>query len=129
EVAWKNEHVRAHSPIERVVRSADQSRESIGSNRLITTKTSTLHRRGWTDMPVAIEVLIEARLERLQCGAAPRHRADIRDVVAVGVGGPHRVLIGARNLPGNFIATSRFLCANRRPSTGLTSDEICTGKL
>ena len=51
--------------------------------------------------------------------AAARHNADIRDVVAVVVGGPHRILISARDLPGDLIAGRRLLRANRRPGAAM----------
>ena len=79
---------------------------------------SVQHRRGRTNLPVAIEVLVETGLECLQRSVSPRHNADIRDVVAVIVGGPHRILISSRNLPGNLISGRRLLRGNRRPRAG-----------
>ena len=42
-------------------------------------------------------------------------------IIAVAVGGPDRILIGARDLPGNFIAACRLLRADRRPGAKLTA--------
>ena len=76
------------------------------------------HRRDHTDLPVTIQILMETALKRFQCNAAARHHADIRDVVAVVVGGPHRILISPRALPGDLIAGRRLLRGNRRPGAG-----------
>src|SRR5258708_6569867 len=72
---------------------------------------------GWNaDHAIAIQVLVEAGLQRFQCGAGSRHDADgVRDAVAAAVGIPHRVLIGARVLPGHFVAACRLLRAVRSP--------------
>src|SRR5260221_5204884 len=68
------------------------------------------------DYAIAIQVLVEAGLQRFQCGAGSRHDADgVRDAVAAAVGIPHRVLIGARVLPGHFVAACRLLRAVRSP--------------
>ena len=55
-----------------------------------------------TDHPVAIEILMEAGLEQFQRSAGSRHVADIREIVAVAVGGPDRIL----SVPAIFQATS-----------------------
>ena len=72
-------------------------------------------------MPVAIQVLVEAGLERLQRIVCPRHSADRSEmIVAAAVGVPDRVLIGARDLPGDLIPACRLLRADRRPGAKLT---------
>ena len=59
---------------------------------------------GSADGAVAIEVLVEGGLEGFQRGAVARDRTDqVRQVVAVAVGAPHRV--EAAEL-GSFQATS-----------------------
>ena len=50
----------------------------------------------------------------------PTSRRSIGDEVAAAVGGPDRILIGARDLPGNLIAGCRLLRADRRPAAKLT---------
>ena len=81
-----------------------------------------------TDYAVAIQVLIENRLERFQCIAIPRYRADqITGVVAVAVGGPHRVLVSASILPGNVVATCRLHRPDRRPTAKLTDRNVGAG--
>ena len=47
-----------------------------------------------------------------------------RGVVAVAVGAPDRILIGAGQLPGNLIAACRLLCADRRPAAKLTHHNV-----
>ena len=80
--------------------------------------------RGRTDHAVAVQVLLEDRLERFQRVAISRHRADqISGVVAVAVGGPHRVLAGTGILPGHVIAACRLHRADRRPPAKLTGDD------
>ena len=65
-------------------------------------------------MPVAIEVLVEAALDGLQRSARSRSSADdIGRVIAVVVGGPDRILIGAHDLPGHLISAGRLLRADR----------------
>ena len=70
-----------------------------------------------TDDAVAVQVLPEDRLQRLQCVAGSRHGAagQISFVVAVTVGAPHRVLAGTGILPGNVIAARCLNRADRRP--------------
>src|SRR5262249_15333626 len=73
-------------------------------------------RRGRTDQSVAVYVLVEAPFESLLFPYTTLFRSDgTCDVVAAAVGGPGRVLIGARDLPGNLIAAGRLLRADRRP--------------
>ena len=48
-------------------------------------------------------------------------------VVAAAVGVPDRVLIGARDLPGNLIPGCRLLRADRRPGAKLTRHIIRAG--
>ena len=71
-----------------------------------------------TDVPVAIEILVETALERLQRSARSRRNADIGRVIAVLVGGPDRILIGAHDLPGDLISAGRRLRADRYPTPG-----------
>ena len=72
------------------------------------------------DRAVAIEVLVEGGLERFQRIAVARNvRRDAGDVVAVAVGAPHRVLTGARHLPGDVVAACRLVRADRRPAAEL----------
>ena len=90
------------------------------------------HRRDKPDLPVAIEILMEAGLERFQRSAGARHpaqTANIGDVVAVVVGIPRRVLTGARILPGDLIAARRLLRTDRRPGAKLTGHKVRTAKL
>src|SRR5262249_59155354 len=62
-------------------------------------------RRRRTDHAVAVEVLLEARLERLQSGGAARHAVEhAPDVVPVAVATPHPELSGAGRLPGELVA-------------------------
>ena len=63
---------------------------------------------------------MEAGLERFQRSAGSRHVRDIGEIIAAAVGGPDRILIGARDLPGNLIAGCRLLRADRRPGAKLT---------
>ena len=49
-----------------------------------------------------------------------------RDVVAVAVGVPDRILIGARDLPGNLVSACRLLRADRRPGTKLSRHNVRT---
>ena len=50
-----------------------------------------------TDHPIAVQVLVETGLERLQRCAGSRHRTDSSEmIVAVAVGVPDRILIGTR---------------------------------
>src|SRR5262249_59164184 len=71
-------------------------------------------RRRWTDHTVAVEVLLEARLERFQSGGAARHAVEhVPDVVAVVVEIPHPELVGPRRLPGELIAARGLLDADR----------------
>ena len=65
---------------------------------------------------------METSLQRVQRGAASRHSTEnICEGVAVTVGVPDRVLIGAAILPGNLVAARRLLRANRRPSAELSA--------
>ena len=79
-----------------------------------------------TDHAVAVQVLLEDRLQRLQCGACSRYGAagQISFVVAVAVGAPHRVLAGTGILPGNVIAARRLNRADRRPRAKLTGGNV-----
>src|SRR6202012_1685524 len=55
-------------------------------------------------------------LERLQIGARSRYTVERgREIVAVGVGIPDHVLVGASCLPGHLVAACRLLHADRRP--------------
>ena len=57
---------------------------------------------------------MEAALDGLQRSARSRSSADdIGRVIAVLVGGPDRILIGAHDLPGHLISTGRRLHADR----------------
>src|SRR5262245_51308768 len=79
------------------------------------------HLAARTDRTVAIQVLMETGLDRLQRGARSRHGGkSIREVIAVIVGDPHRILIGAWHLPGHLIPARRLLRANRRYLAKLT---------
>src|SRR5689334_5245817 len=73
-----------------------------------------------TDVPIAVEVLLEGSLEALQRGGRCRHRTE-RDIgtVAGGVGIPNYVLIGSAILPGNLVAGCRLLGADRCPGPEL----------
>src|SRR5438874_1037119 len=89
---------------------------------LINESKSPAHRgRRWrrtdrgADRTVAVQVLLETGLERLQRSARSRHDASSRDEIAAVVGVPHLKLIGAGHLPGHLIPVRRLLCANRRP--------------
>src|SRR5215831_15029697 len=89
------------------------------------------HRRDKPDMAVAIEILIETRLERLHRRARarhPAHVANIGDVVAVGVGIPGSV-VTARILPGDLITARRLLRSDRRPGAKITGHKIRPAKL
>ena len=73
------------------------------------------------DRAVAVQVLMESGLQRLQCRAnAGYHPDDIGDVVAAAVGVPDRILIGARDLPGDVVASCRLLRTDRGPDAELT---------
>src|SRR5262245_21374338 len=73
-------------------------------------------------VPVSVQVLLEAGLERLEGKVIARHNADsIRGVVAATVGVPNRVLVGASILPRNLVPACRLLRADRRPGATLTN--------
>ncbi len=76
-------------------------------------------------MPVAIQVLMEAGLERFQARAATGHNSGNRKLIAVVVRGPDKKLIGAPMLPGNLIAGRRLLSTDRRPWIELTRNVVC----
>ena len=80
------------------------------------------------DHPVAIEILVEAVLQRFQRSAGSRHVADVREIFAVAVGGPDRIGVGARDLPGDLIAGCRLLRADRRPGAELAGRNGRTAK-
>src|SRR5438270_13517921 len=64
---------------------------------------------------------MECRLKGLQGGTASRHHPDnVRDVVAVTVGIPDGILVGAQDLPGNIIAARRLLGADWHKASELT---------
>src|SRR6266849_4923322 len=64
---------------------------------------------------------METGLKRFQRRASSRNNADrICDVVAIAVGIPNRILIGARDLPGHLIPGCRLLRPYRRPGAKLT---------
>src|ERR1700737_1043137 len=80
------------------------------------------------DHPVAVEVVVKTTLARFQGQARSRYSADAWDEVAVTIGIPDRILIVARNLPGNLISACRLFRANRRPGVKLTRDNGRAGK-
>src|SRR5258705_149622 len=85
-----------------------------------------LRRRcGRTDHAVAVQVLMETGLDRLQRGARSRHGGkSIRELIAVIVGDALRILIGAWHLPSHLIPARRLLRANRRYLAKLTGHNI-----
>src|SRR5207237_1405145 len=75
------------------------------------------------DHAIAVQILLEARLQRPQRGAAARRSSDdVGREVAVVVGGPHKILICTRVLPRNLISACRLLGTDRRPRTELTGN-------
>src|SRR5438270_13003835 len=73
---------------------------------------------------------MECRLKGLQGGTASRHHPDnVRDVVAVTVGIPDGILVGARDLPGNIIAARRLLGADWHKPSELTGHSRGAGIL
>src|SRR5438067_270174 len=59
--------------------------------------------------------------QRFQPSAGARRNVDEgRNVVAIAVGGPCRILIDAGDLPGHVISARRLLRADRRPRAELT---------
>ena len=85
-------------------------------------RAASCNRCGGADHAVAVEVLVEGVLQRLQRDAVSRHVGDeIREIVAVAVGAPHRVLAGARVFQGDIVAATRYLFrADQRPACVLT---------
>src|SRR5438552_3179366 len=75
-------------------------------------------------MSVAILFLVEASLRRLHSFPTRRssdlNKGQICDVVATAVGGPDRVLIGARKLPGNLVSTRHLHRAHLLPTPKIT---------
>src|SRR4051794_5283977 len=69
---------------------------------------------------------MEARLERLQRGVAARYRTSrVADIVAVAVGVPDRVEIGARKLPGHLVPVRGRFRPDWRPGAKLTGRNGC----
>ena len=73
------------------------------------------------DGAVAIEVLVEGGLYGLHRGAvACRGCDEVRQVVAIAVGAPHRIQAAAGVMPRDVITTTRNLdCPDRRPGAEL----------
>src|SRR5258705_69432 len=77
-----------------------------------------------------VKVLLEEALRRYKRGIGPgKVAANIGDVIAVRVGVPQRIGIGAWRLPGDFVAGCGVLRSNRRPVPNLAGGKILTGKL
>src|SRR5664280_1473761 len=74
EVRREYEYVGAGTGIEDIVRSADQARGGGASGERLTTQVPIQH--GGRDYPVAVQVLVETGLERLQRSASSRHSTD-----------------------------------------------------
>src|SRR5258708_26979118 len=70
--------------------------------------------------PVAVQILMETGLIRLQCRAGSRQYGGASEIVTAAVGIPDRILIGARDLPGNFKTCCCLLRTDRRPRAELT---------
>ena len=83
------------------------------------------------DHPVAVQVLLEARLQRSEGVARPGDdpAGAVGDHVAVGVGIPDRVLIGARQMQRDFIAAADLLRADERPGAVFACGNRRTGVL
>src|SRR4030088_1665845 len=66
------------------------------------------HHLGKTNRAVAVQVLLKTWLERFQVRAGARDCPDgVPQVIAVGVGIPHRVLVGRAVLPRQHVAARR----------------------
>ena len=86
--------------------AADAVEVEISANLDQAGRTERLdHRGGNADHAVAIEVLVETRLQRFQRAAGSRHQSagGVGDDVAGIVGVPDRILIAARQLQGNLV--------------------------
>src|SRR5262249_27360866 len=80
------------------------------------------HCLGRTDHSIAVEIKLEARLERLQRIVTPRHNADsVRKVIAAAVGNRNRVLVGAAVLPGTLVPARRRLRSDWGPAAELSA--------
>ena len=75
---------------------------------------------GRTDRTVAVQVLLETGLERLQRGARSRRDVKSTEMQLPLLSVYHTcILIGARHLPGHLIPARRLLRADRRPGPPL----------
>src|ERR1700722_3534603 len=86
-------------------------------------------RRGDTDHAVSVQVLAKSGLDRFERGAGSRHESEkMREVVAVAVGSPDSIFIGAWNLPGNVISARCLHRADRQEAAKLACPRhnICT---
>ena len=118
EVLWEHEHVGASAAIESISWAANQDRRAAGRGQRLVAQVSIQNGHRRTNSSVAIQVLMETVLERLQYRTIARHNADIRNVIAIVVSIPNRILIGSRGLPGDLISGRRLLRANRCPDPG-----------
>ena len=128
EVRREYECVGAGAAGEDVGWSANQGRGAAGSIKRLTTGASIQHQ---TNIPIVIEILLEAALQRFHRRAGARHPAHIANsgnVVAVVVGIPGGV-VTARVLPGDLIAARRLLRTDRRPGAKITGRKIRAAKL
>src|SRR5215813_13315017 len=83
------------------------------------------HCLGRTDHSIAVEIELEARLERLQGIVTPRHNADrVRKVIAAAVSVRYHVLIGAAILPGNLVPARRRLRSDWGPGAELAGRKV-----
>src|SRR5207244_3247044 len=100
------------------------SEEEIGTDPNQARRAVRLDDRRWhTDHAVAVQILMEARLQRLQRGAAARRSSDdVGREVAVVVGGPHNILICTRVLQLNLLSLHGALPIYRRPRTELAGN-------
>src|SRR5262249_54018784 len=75
------------------------------------------------ELTVAIEVLLECRLERLERRVGARdHIAGGARVTAIGGDSPHDILASAAVLPGDLIAIADLLDRDRLPRIELAGD-------
>ena len=82
-------------------------------------------RRSNADGTVAVQVLMENRLERFQRGAFARDRTGCRrrEEVAIAVDVPDRVLIGALQMQRNLITAGCLFRPYKRPGAKLAYNE------
>src|SRR5207249_3049926 len=81
-------------------------------------RTDDASASGEQDYSIAIQILVETRLNPLQRRTGARDDASdrIADHVAVVVGGPDRVLIPARSLQRNLVTTGGLFRADKGPA-------------